>query len=298
MATGFLLIHHIPFRRSGLTSRRQGSGSSSYGWCEKRDRILNKIRAITSAISEARREIYNYEPQSHLEHMESLQNYLRIKPQLGPRYHRDLARRTITHPDLQPNNVFVSEDLEITGVIDWQHCSILPLFLQCGIPASLQNYGDVVSDTLQTPQLPPNFDELGEREQFEQVLLFRKRQLHYFYVTRTAKLNLVHHNALARDSSICDASSSATQAIPGRAITSPSKPTWSSSPEIWPKLSKMERIVPSLTHKKSRTNVYGFTTRKSKQTRSSKLAEMWWALDPRAGCLVSSSRTQSCASKS
>jgi hypothetical protein len=98
--------------------------------------------------------------------------------------------------------VFVSDNLEITGVIDWQHCSILPLFLQCGIPASFQNYGDVVSESLQIPELPPNFDELDERERFEQVLLLRKRQLHHFYVTRTAKLNPVHHGALTHGYSI------------------------------------------------------------------------------------------------
>jgi hypothetical protein len=145
-----------------------------------------------------RREIYNYQPQSHLEHIESLERYLQVASHLVP-HGSDLARPTIRHPDLQPNNVFVSSSLEITGLIDWQHCSILPLFLQCGIPDSLQNYGDVVSESLQTPELPSNFDELDEKEQFEQVKLLRKRQLHYFYIERTAKLNLIHYDALTQD---------------------------------------------------------------------------------------------------
>jgi hypothetical protein len=143
-----------------------------------------------------RREIYNYQKQSHLEHLDSLDKYLRIVPLLIPNGNDTLTRPTIRHPDLQPNNVFVLDNLEITGLIDWQHCAILPLFLQCGIPNSLQNYGDSVSESLTPPELPRNFDELSEREQFKQVVLLRRRQLHYFYVAMTAKLNSTHYDAL------------------------------------------------------------------------------------------------------
>lgn len=126
---------------------------------------------------------------------------MRIAPYLVP-HNETLTRSTLRHPDLQPNNVFVSDKLEITGLIDWQHCAILPLFLQCGIPNSLQNYGDSVSESLTVPELPPNFDELSESRQFEQVVLLRRRQLHYFYVAMTAKLNSIHYDALAYDFSI------------------------------------------------------------------------------------------------
>ena len=103
------------------------------------------------------------------------------------------------HPDLQPNNIFVSDKLEITGLIDWQHSVVLPLFLQCGIPNSLQNYGDEVSESLQIPCLPDNFNNLEEREQFEQAELLRRRQLHHFYVNFTAKYNSEHYDALTSD---------------------------------------------------------------------------------------------------
>lgn len=92
--------------------------------------------------------------------------------------------------------MFVSDKLEITGLIDWQHCTILPLFLHCGIPTSFQNYGDSVSESLSLPELPDNFDGLNEREQFEQVVLLRRRQLHYFYVKTTAERNPTHYDAL------------------------------------------------------------------------------------------------------
>lgn len=146
-----------------------------------------------------RREIYNYQKQSPSEHLDSLDKYLRIAPYLIPNGNRTLIRPTLRHPDLQPNNVFISDALDITGLIDWQHCAILPLFLQCGIPNSLQNYGDGVSESLIPPELPHNFDELSESEQFEQVLLLRRRQLHYFYVAATAKLNSTHYDALTHD---------------------------------------------------------------------------------------------------
>jgi hypothetical protein len=71
--------------------------------------------------------------------------------------------------------------------------------LQCGIPDSLQNYGDEVSESLQTPTLPTNFDELEETEQFQQAELLRRRQLHYFYVKLTAETNIEHYEALTHD---------------------------------------------------------------------------------------------------
>lgn len=149
-----------------------------------------------------RREIYDYRKQSPSDHVESLKKYLEVAPYLIPINDELLAKPTLRHPDLQPNNVFVSKNLEITGLIDWQNCSILPLFLQCGIPNSLQNYGDNISDSLETPRLPSNLDELTDREQYEQVVLLRRRQLHYFYVAMTAKLNPTHYNALANDFSM------------------------------------------------------------------------------------------------
>ncbi|KAJ0417258.1 kinase-like domain-containing protein [Aspergillus carlsbadensis] len=143
-----------------------------------------------------RRELYNYKPQSHLEHLATLNTFLQVAPHLIPNGNPTFQRPVIRHPDLQPNNIFVSPDLEITSVIDWQHASILPLFLHCGIPNSLQNYGDPISESLQVPALPDNFDELGDEEQCHEANLFRKRQLHYLYFAQTAELNKAHHETL------------------------------------------------------------------------------------------------------
>ena len=39
-----------------------------------------------------------------------------------------LNRLTLRHPDLNPNNIFISEEADIMGLIDWQHSKILPFF--------------------------------------------------------------------------------------------------------------------------------------------------------------------------
>ncbi|KAF5854052.1 hypothetical protein GGP41_006855 [Bipolaris sorokiniana] len=126
------------------------------------------------------REIYGYQARSPSGHL------------IG---NSTLVRPTMRHPDLQPNNIFASDDFSITSVIDWQHCTILPLFLQCGIPNSLQNYGDNISELLTLRGLPSNF-ELSENAKSHEVMLLRRRQLHFFYVVATASLNPTHHDAL------------------------------------------------------------------------------------------------------
>ncbi|KAF2761663.1 hypothetical protein EJ05DRAFT_496565 [Pseudovirgaria hyperparasitica] len=162
---------------------------------------LTKFGQPLHPFQRLRREIYDYQKQSPIDHLDSLNRYLRVAPHLIP-HNESLARPTLRHPDLQPNNVFVSDELEITGLIDWQHSTILPLFLQCGIPNSLQNYGDDVSESLIKPELPTNFNELSERDQYEQVVLLRRRQLHFYYIAMTLKLNSTHYDALAYEFSV------------------------------------------------------------------------------------------------
>ncbi|PYI03534.1 hypothetical protein BO78DRAFT_432018 [Aspergillus sclerotiicarbonarius CBS 121057] len=160
---------------------------------------LSKFGQPRQPIQRLRRETYNYQPQSHLEYIATLRQYLQIAPSLIPHGNPTLYRPVLRHPDLQPNNVIVSDDLEINGLIDWQHSTVLPLFLQCAIPNSLQNYGDEVSESLQEPTLPANFNHMELEERYQQAELFRKRQLHHLYVKTTAEINPEHYGALAYD---------------------------------------------------------------------------------------------------
>lgn len=85
--------------------------------------------------------------------MTTLEKYLKIAPYLVPS-DKSLHKPTLRHPDLQPNNIFVSKDLDIVGLIDWQYCSALPLFLAAGIPQYIQNYDSEESLRFIPPKLP------------------------------------------------------------------------------------------------------------------------------------------------
>ena len=77
----------------------------------------------------------------------ALHDYLKIVDQ-------EVDRATLLHPDLSPSNVFISGAGEIAGIIDWQHCTALRLFLQASIPKHFQNHGDEESDNLRPPRIP------------------------------------------------------------------------------------------------------------------------------------------------
>ncbi|KAI5114954.1 hypothetical protein M0805_002672, partial [Coniferiporia weirii] len=74
--------------------------------------------------------------------------------------------------------------LHVVGLIDWQHTSILPLFLLTGIPQQLQNYDDIDSQSTTRPSLP------------EKLELNRRRLVHYYYVENTKEHNELHYAAL------------------------------------------------------------------------------------------------------
>ena len=90
-----------------------------------------------------------------------------------------------------------SNQLKIVGLLDWQHASILPMFLFAGIPGRLQNYDDPVSQALIPPSLPANMDELDDSEQSHAMGLYHCRLVHFHYVKNTEKYNKLHHNALS-----------------------------------------------------------------------------------------------------
>jgi hypothetical protein len=149
-----------------------------------------------------RREAFNLEKQPPSVHLDSLQKFLQISKHLVPQGDSNLSRPTIRHPDLRPSNIFVSDDFEITSLIDWQHSTILPLFLQSGIPDDLDNSRDSVSRALETPALPCDIAELNEDEEARQLQIFAKRQLHHLYMTETADKNPRHFDALSYPFSI------------------------------------------------------------------------------------------------
>ncbi|OJD22272.1 hypothetical protein ACJ73_06381 [Blastomyces percursus] len=141
------------------------------------------------------REFYNYQKVDPQVQINSLTDYLKVAPHIAPEG-KELNKPTIRHPDLSPCNIFISESGNITGIIDWQHTTALPIFLQAKIPKHFQNYGDDNSEDFQPPKLPENFDSLTESEKEEEEDLYRRRQLHYFYLGFTNRNNRLHFRAM------------------------------------------------------------------------------------------------------
>lgn len=142
------------------------------------------------------RELYGgqkVDPQVQISH---LLDYLKVAPHLVPKAEQ-LNVPTIRHPDLSPSNIFISDSGDITGIIDWQHTTILPIFIQAKIPKHFQNYGDDDSENFRRPKLAEDFATMADSDKEAEIELYRRRQVHYFYLGYTSDLNKAHFHAMA-----------------------------------------------------------------------------------------------------
>lgn len=146
-------------------------------------------------IERAYRESLGYRESSPQEHIENLEKYMLVASDFVPKQD-DLSRPVLRHPDLQPNNLFVSDDFDILGIIDWQHTSILPLFVAAGIPNYIQNYRDDESVRFIPPKLPEDLDEMDEDDRLAELDQYRRRHLHFFYLGLTQRFNDLHWRAI------------------------------------------------------------------------------------------------------
>lgn len=76
-----------------------------------------------------------------------------------------ISRPRLWHTDLHMGNIFVSDNdpTEIVSIIAWQYIAIGPLFLQSNWPNFLKPGDEYIYGPVQ-PQLPNDFEELGEAE--------------------------------------------------------------------------------------------------------------------------------------
>ncbi|KAI1794467.1 protein kinase subdomain-containing protein PKL/CAK/Fmp29 [Ganoderma leucocontextum] len=190
-------------RRSELDVNRgpyESAGAALKSGPEKEVTFLRRFGRPLLPFQRARRDVYQYREQLPSHHIENLDLFSSIAPSLIPN-DPTLVRFCMRHPDLQPSNIIVSwprdaNSYVVNSLIDWQHTSVLPLFLQAGIPHELQNHGDIVSRFMARPSLPDNFDNLDETEQREEREHYRRRLVHYHYVDKTEKYNKLHSAAL------------------------------------------------------------------------------------------------------
>lgn len=150
------------------------------------------------------RDLDNLEPQDPAYHSQLLHDFLRLAPSLDIDAGNSLARPTLRHPDLSPNNILVNDDNEIVGIIDWQHTVILPLCLCAGIPNHYQNWGDPASDTLRQPEtkLPADYDSMDPASQQNARETMRRRLVHFYYAALHLKKAGDHYDAFRNDNSM------------------------------------------------------------------------------------------------
>lgn len=113
-----------------------------------------------------------------------------------------LNRPVLRHPDLQPNNIFIDDDFNITGLIDWQHAVVLPMFLAAGMPNVFQNYDDEQSMSFTPPKLPDNIELMDDDDRARAQEQFRRRHIHFFYLGFTQRVNEPHWHALEQDAGL------------------------------------------------------------------------------------------------
>ncbi|KAI4960759.1 hypothetical protein J4E86_002384 [Alternaria arbusti] len=143
-------------------------------------------------------ESFGYKKQDPQDHVHSLGDYIRLIPHLVPK-DATVHSPTLRHPDLSPNNILVSDDLQTTGFIDWQHSEVLPAFLAADIPAAFANYADEESRSFTEPKLPENLPSMAQDERAEAEELYRRRHIHFWYLGLTQVLNEPHWQACTHD---------------------------------------------------------------------------------------------------
>ncbi|EME44740.1 hypothetical protein DOTSEDRAFT_129306 [Dothistroma septosporum NZE10] len=137
------------------------------------------------------RETFNFEKQLPSIHLDSIQKYLQISKYLIPR-DEGLIPPTLRHPDLRPGNIFVSDDLKITALIDWQHSVVQPLFLGCDVPEFLRRPSRFPKDSGSLSNSP----KMSEKEQLQSIELSRQSCCHQSYVEITEQQNPSYFEAL------------------------------------------------------------------------------------------------------
>ncbi|KAG6856869.1 hypothetical protein H0H87_012686 [Tephrocybe sp. NHM501043] len=140
-------------RRTGLDVNRGPYHSAKAALAAATHKEIAYLKQVGQALlplQRERRPSYKYRPQSPSDHVKNLER-----------------RFCIRHPDLQPNNVFVSwspgsdckSPASLTGNT---RLSCLHIFSLPEFPQRLQNHADSTSQSMTPPSRPENLDEMGE----------------------------------------------------------------------------------------------------------------------------------------
>ncbi|PYI00406.1 phosphotransferase enzyme family protein [Aspergillus sclerotiicarbonarius CBS 121057] len=131
-------------------------------------------------------------------HLDLLDKYLTLVPYLIPKDATSpFNRPTLRHPDLNPNNIFISPDTgAISCIIDWQHSQIEPRFLAAGYPRVFESPDPEQSFELIEPTLPTDYEAMPAEEKVAADEIYRRRLLFYYYRIFNGHLNKPHLESL------------------------------------------------------------------------------------------------------
>ncbi|KKK20164.1 hypothetical protein ARAM_007645 [Aspergillus rambellii] len=127
-----------------------------------------------------------------------LDKYLALAPYLLPKgITSALNQPTLRHPDLNPNNIFISPDSgAISCIVDWQHTTIKPRLLVASYPRAFESPVSEESSNLKEPSLPLEYETLTGKEKAEADELYKRRLLSYYYRIFNGHFNKPHLEAL------------------------------------------------------------------------------------------------------
>lgn len=97
---------------------------------------------------------------------------------------------------MNPNNIFVSPDGDISCIIDWQYTTVEPRLLVAGYPRAFENPDTEQSPRLEEPSLPTDYKTLPPDEKLEAEELYRRRLVFYYYRVYNGHFNKAHLQAL------------------------------------------------------------------------------------------------------
>ncbi|KAI9673460.1 MAG: hypothetical protein M1817_002922 [Caeruleum heppii] len=138
------------------------------------------------------------EPESPDELLELLTRYMEIARHLvPPSVDGEIHSKSLWHPDLHLDNVFVDPDSKkITRIVDWQSAAVAPLFFHCGVPRLFRHHRPVTNDW-SVPERPANYDSLTDEAKRKADDDLESEVCHKYYRYQTYKKNRRHWMALA-----------------------------------------------------------------------------------------------------
>ncbi|KAF2500404.1 kinase-like protein [Lophium mytilinum] len=179
-------------KRTSSTQAFHAVGKKELAWTERFAKPRRHYEPLY-------RQVHGYDKLPYKPHIEALHKYLEMAKWLGYPEENYLNRPVLRHPDLSMSNIRVSKSLEIAGLIDWQHATILPLCLAAGIPRDFQYFGDPDSERMKPPskELPLEYNTADPEEQELMRDRHARKWSHFFYSGLTWRDHEEHFNAIS-----------------------------------------------------------------------------------------------------